>query len=265
MDDGEPISRREGARASIAWLTRRALSATSDVMMPPVCLACRSRLDAHDALCPPCWQQIEFIRPPLCDRLGLPMPFDTGGVMISAAAAARPPDYDRARAAARYVGVVRDLLHAFKYADRPDARRMLGRWLADAAHALLPGADVIVPVPLHRWRLLKRRFNQSAILAAELAHLTGLPADPLALVRRRRTPAQVGLTHDQRRRNVSGAFAVPLGRRDHISGRRVLLVDDVITTGATVEACARALRQSGAARVDVVAVAMVSDAVLLPR
>ena len=243
----------------------RALTAIGDVLMPPVCLSCRSRLDAHDALCPPCWQQVEFIRPPLCDRLGLPMPFDTGGVMISAAAAARAPDYDRARAAARYAGVVRELLHDFKYADRPDARRMLGRWLADAAQDLLAGTDVILPVPLHRWRLLTRRFNQSAILATELAHLTGIPTDPLALVRRRRTLAQVGLTHDQRRRNVSGAFAVPLRVRNRFVGRHVLLVDDVITTGATVEACARALRQVGAARVDVVAVAMVSDAVLMPR
>jgi ComF family protein len=125
----------------------------------------------------------------------------------------------------------------------------------------LAGADVIVPVPLARLRLLSRRFNQAAILGHEVSRLTGIPAAPLALKRRRRTPPQVGLTRDQRRQNVAGAFVVAPGRTARLAGAKVVLIDDVITTGATAEACARALKQAGAVRVDVLALALVTDAV----
>ncbi len=120
--------------------------------MPPVCLACREPLAGHDALCPVCWSGVDFIRPPLCDRLGLPMPFDAGGVMVSAAAVADPPPYGRARAVAAYSGQMRELVHALKFNDRHDVRRLFGRWLVEAGKELLADADVVVPVPLSRWR-----------------------------------------------------------------------------------------------------------------
>jgi ComF family protein len=241
----------------------RALAACADLIMPPCCLICRSALSDHNLLCAPCWAEVSFIRPPLCDVLGIPLPFDTGGRTISAAAAARQPPYERARAVAHYSGAMRTLVHQFKYADRHDARALFGRWLAEAGRELVAGADLIVPVPLARLRLLSRRFNQAAILAQQLSRQTGLPVAPQALERTRATPSQVGLTQDQRRRNVAGAFRVPERRRSAVSGRRVLLVDDVITTGATAEACARALKRAGAARVDVLALAMVTDAALV--
>ena len=194
--------------------------------------------------------------------MGLPLPFDTGERMVSAAALARPPAYDRARAVAHFSGSIRALVHQFKYADRQDARALFGRWLGEAGHELLAGADVIVPVPLTRWRLLTRRFNQAAILAQELSRQSGVVMDPHLLRRTRFTRAQVGLTHDQRRRNVAGAFSVPHNRRRRAGGRSVLLIDDVVTTGATAEACARALKQAGAARVDVLALAMVTNEAL---
>jgi ComF family protein len=159
---------------------------------------------------------------------------------------------------------MRDLVHDLKFRDRHDARRLFGRWLVEAGAELLAGADAIVPVPLTRWRLLGRRFNQAAILAEEISRLTDTPAEPLALVRTRRTQPQVGLTRVQRRKNVAGAFAVASSHAAKISGARVVLVDDVITTGATARACARALKRAGAARVDVLALAMVTDAVLMP-
>ncbi len=229
----------------------------ADFVIPPVCLACRVPLGSRDALCAPCWRQVNFIRHPLCDRLGLPLPYDTGGRMLSAAGAASPPVYGRARAVAHFDGVVRRLVHEFKYADRQDARRLFGRWLVDCAAELIDDADIIVPVPLSRRRLLARRYNQAALLANELSHLTGLPVNPLVLERLRHTSPQVGLTHNQRRRNVAGAFAMADVHGAAVRGRNVLLVDDVITTGATVEASARALQQAGAARVDVVAIALV--------
>jgi ComF family protein len=193
----------------------------------------------------------------------MPLPFDTGERMVSAAAAARPPAYDRARAVAHYSGAMRALVHQFKYADRHDGRALFGRWLAEAGRDLSVGIDVVVPVPLSRLRLLSRRFNQAAILAQELARQTGLAVDPHLLQRTRFTKTQVGLTHDQRRRNLAGAFRVRRNRQAWLDGRRVLLVDDVITTGATVEACARALKRAGAARVDVLALALVTNEALV--
>lgn len=237
----------------------------ADLIVPPTCISCRKPLAVHDALCAKCWRSIKFIRPPLCDRLGIPLPFDVGGRAVSAQAEANPPDYDRARAVAHYDGVLRDLIHRFKYGDSHIGRRLLGRWLAEAGAELLREADVVVPVPLDRWRLLKRRFNQAAILSRELHRLTGIDWDPLILQRTKRTASQVGLTHDQRRRNVQGAFAVDAERAAAVQGRAIVLVDDVITTGATAEACARALKRAGAARVDVLALALVtSDSMINP-
>lgn len=179
--------------------------------------------------------------------------------MISAAAAANPPTYRKARAAARYDGAMRKLIGDFKFRDHQDARRLFGRWLTTAGGELIADADIIVPVPLHRWRLLARRFNQSAMLAKELARVTGLPFAATTLIRSRRTKRQVGLSISQRKSNVQGAFSVRSAKRRVIDGARVLLIDDVITTGATVEACTHALLKSGATHVDVLALAMVTD------
>lgn len=239
---------------------RRLLGAGADLIVPPCCLACRAPLHGHHLLCAPCWREVDFIRAPLCDVTGIPLPFDTGERTVSARALAHPPVYDRARSVAHFSGAMRTLVHQFKYADRHDARALFGRWLVEASLDLQPGIDVIVPVPLSRLRLLTRRFNQAAILAGELSVRTGLPMHPHLLKRARFTSTQVGLTGAQRRRNVAGAFKVPARRVASVRGRNVLLVDDVITTGATVEACARALKRAGAARVDVVALAMVTDA-----
>lgn len=200
-----------------------------------------------------------FIMPPVCDRLGIPLPYDTGALTISAQALADPPVYDRARAVARFDGVMRDLIHGFKYAGKHHPRRLFGRWLAVAGWDILADADLIVPVPLHPLRLIWRRFNQAAILALEIERETGIPADPFVLRRVKRTSSQVGMTADQRRRNVQAAFRVPPDRAGDLAGARIVLVDDVITTGATIDAAARALKVAGAERVDVLALAIVVD------
>jgi ComF family protein len=157
---------------------------------------------------------------------------------------------------------MRTLVHQLKYADRHDARTLLGRWLAEAGRELTPGTDVIVPVPLSRLRLILRHFNQAAVLGGELARQIGVLMDPLLLGRIRRTRSQVGMTREQRRRNVAGAFRVPERRRARLAGRKVLLIDDVLTTGATADACARALKRAGAAHVDVLTLALVTNEVL---
>jgi ComF family protein len=247
------------SRRSALSILRSAALALSDLILPPSCVACQRRLAGHDTLCPSCWRRIDFIRSPLCDRLGIPLPFDTGGPLISAAAVAHPPDFGRARAAALYSGVMRDLIHDLKYRDTHHARRLFGRWLVEAGRDLIADCDVIVAIPLARRRMLTRRFNQSQILANEVSRLSGKTVAPLALVRTRATRSQVGLSRTERERNVSGAFAVRPGQASRIAGKAVLLIDDVITTGATANATARVLLRAGAARVDVLALAIAGD------
>lgn len=257
-DDGNVAVRRRWLRVGRVW-SGKVWSAALNVVLPPLCLGCQARLVDHDALCPDCWRRVDFIRPPLCDRLGLPMPYDTGGVMISAAAAAHPPPFDRARAVARYDGLMRELIHNFKFRDTHDARRLFGRWLLQAGPELVARADCIIPVPLAPMRLLSRRFNQAQILAAEVSRLSGKPLLPLALRRTRATAHQIGLTRRERERNVAGAFAVHPNAIGLVAGKSVLLIDDVMTTGATVSAATKALKKAAAARVDVLTLALVTE------
>lgn len=238
---------------------RAVLSGLVDVLLPRLCLACRERVDGDGGLCPSCWGQIDFIQAPVCERLGIPLPYSGDEPMVSAAALADPPIYARARAAARYNGVMRDLIHALKYRDRQEGVPLFARWLDDAGRGLLAEADLLVPVPLYRWRLWRRRFNQAALLAGAVSKRTGVPVDYALLRRRKRTRSQVGLTSAQRRRNVAGAFSIETNHAEYLSGKRVVLIDDVITTGATVDACARTLKRAGAAQVDVLALARVVD------
>jgi ComF family protein len=154
---------------------------------------------------------------------------------------------------------MRDLIHGFKYRDRQEGVALFSRWLVRAGGELLDDAELIVPVPLYRSRLRRRRFNQSAMLAQGLARLTDIPADCFVLKRVRRTVSQVGLTAEQRVRNVAGAFKVEPSLASQARGKKVVVIDDVITTGATAEACARVLKRAKAARVDVLALARVVE------
>ena len=155
------VAHRVGEAGNTGAPRRRPLAIAArlagDIIMPPRCLVCQVALGQHDALCGTCWSGVDFIRAPLCDRLGIPLPFSTGEVTISGAAVANPPAYDSARAVAHYTGTMRTLIHALKFSDRHDGRVLLGRWLAEAGGDLLGEAQVIVPVPLNRWRLLWRR------------------------------------------------------------------------------------------------------------
>jgi ComF family protein len=226
-------------------------------MLPPCCAACRAAVSDPDALCARCWSEVRFIAPPLCPVYGTPFPYHVGEGVLSAEALSDPPPFRRARSAAIYSDAARRLVHRLKYQDRPDLGRVMAKAMFRVGEELLADCALIVPVPLYRWRLWRRRFNQAAALGAWLARMSGVPQDPLALERIRSTRRQVGLTALQREENVRGAFRVPGATRSRIAGLPVLLVDDVYTSGATAKAATRALLRGGAASVDVLTFARV--------
>jgi ComF family protein len=229
-----------------------------DIALPTLCVACREPVDG-EGVCAACWSKLSFIAPPYCPRLGIPFVYDPGPDLLSMEAIANPPAYTRARAAVRYDDVARTLVHALKYQDRTDLAPAMGRWMARAGHELLDGADALVPVPLHWRRGWSRRYNQSGALARVIERQTGVRLASEALRRVRPTQQQIGLSRSQRATNVQGAFKVATDRKSDIQGRRVVLVDDVLTSGATVDACARALLRAKAASVDVLVFARVVD------
>jgi ComF family protein len=243
-------------RHGAAWL-RSGLRGAVGIVYPPSCIACQAATGEAQALCPGCWGGIGFIERPYCERLGTPFAVDLGEGLVSPAAMVDPPVFARARAVCRFDGTERELVHRLKYGDRTDLALTLGRMMAQAGRELLPDADVIVPVPLHRTQLWSRRFNQAAALAQIVARQSEVPLAPLALARVKRTRQQVGLTRAQRADNLQGAFRVLPNARPQVEGRRVLLVDDVLTTGSTANAAARALLRAGASAVDILTFARV--------
>ncbi len=239
-----------------AWA--RAGRGLLDLVYPPLCILCREPVSDPDSLCPACWGELHFIDGPVCAACGLPFEIDPGEDTLCGACIAHPPSFDKARAILRYDDASKKPILALKHADRLDLVPAFGRWLERSGRSLLAACDMVVPVPLHRMRLWKRRYNQAAELARSIARLTGLPPEPLVLERLRPTPSQGTMPSARaRRRNVRGAFAVPKERRPAVQGKRVLLVDDVLTTGATADACARALKRAGASSVFVLALARV--------
>ncbi|HEX2134294.1 MAG TPA: ComF family protein [Microvirga sp.] len=244
-----------------AKLLRSAVRIALAVVYPPTCIACQAATGEAHALCAGCWSRLRFIERPYCERLGTPFPVDWGEGLLSPAALADPPVFQRARAVALFDDTARGLVHRLKYGDRLELAQALGRMMARAGAELLADADVIVPVPLHPWRLWRRRFNQAMALAAVVSRASGVPCDPFLLARVKRTRSQVGLTKAQRRENLQGAFRVPVEAGPRLRGRRVLLVDDVLTTGSTANAASRALLRGGASAVDVLAFARVAQEV----
>ncbi len=245
----QPVSRvRE-------WLAS-AVAQFSDLLFPPVCASCRRMTGSHRALCSDCWVSVTFMEPPCCSVLGIPFAYDLGEGAVSPEAIANPPAFDRLRSVAAYDGVVRNLVHALKYRDHLELVPMMAGWMVRAGKEHLASADAVLPVPLHRRRLLSRRYNQSAELSRTIARLSGIDHLPRSLVRKRATIHQVGLSRKARMRNVEGAFTVPENLRDTVLGRKLVLVDDVYTTGATANAAARALKRAGAAEVTVLTFAM---------
>lgn len=253
-------------RICAAWEHARAFAAAPhwriaarraiDLVMPPHALDEGADRPFAPGLSAAAWTRIAFVDGPVCDGCGLPFAYDIRS--RCAACLARPRAFDRARCACLYDDASRDLILKLKHGDRPDLARLFALWLHRAAPELLAMCDVVAPVPMHPGRLFRRRYNQAAEIARPLARLAGRRHLPDVLVRSRDTGGQGGRSRRGRREAVRGAFSAPAPAR--VQGLRILLVDDVLTTGATAEACARALKKAGAAAVDVAVVARVQEA-----
>lgn len=240
----------------------RAFAALADSLYPSSCVVCRAETEGPPGLCAECFREAAFLTGAVCDRCGAPVPDGEGDDRQCDSCVHAPPVFDRGRAALLYDGAGRRIALQLKHADRLDLAKPAALWMLRAGGDLVARADLIAPVPLHWTRLVRRRSNQAAELARALAKAAGRRGAfaPDLLIRTRRTPSQEGRTREERHENMRGAFAIRRRWAGRLEGARVLLVDDVMTTGATLSACAEACREAGAATVDALVLARVARA-----
>ena len=228
---------------------RSAARIVLDFALPPRCPGCGSVAEEDHRFCLTCWQKLHFLGEPCCARCGLPFPFDQGKGAECGKCLASPPEYDRLRAAVAYGEIARKVALKLKYGRRPGVAGTMASFMH--RHLIEDKEALLVPVPLHRWRIWKRGYNQSALIAAALAKRSGHAAHAELLERSKATPVLRGMNRRERAEAVRGAFRVPDRARAKIAGRSIILVDDVHTSGATANACAKALKRAGAGQVDI--------------
>lgn len=249
-------------RFDVTRKIRNLIAKASEVLVPSTCLTCDRFVDTQGGCCPQCWNQLRFITKPFCPVMGSPFSIDMGESFLSAEAISDPPPFEKLRAVLIYDELARKLVSSIKYSDRTDLIRWVANWMHVSGQEVIEDADMIMPVPLHASRLRNRRFNQAGELAHRLAQLNDKEFMPEILVRKKSTRQQVGLSESERARNVSGAFIVPQEMKINLKGKRVLLVDDVYTTGATAKAATRALKRGGASQINVLVFAKVETYVV---
>lgn len=232
-------------------------SQVPELLVPSTCLTCDRFVDKQGGCCPNCWGQMRFVTKPLCPVMGSPFSIDMGDSFLSAEAIANSPPFDKLRTVLLYDDLARKLISSIKYSDRADLLRWVANWMHIAGKEIIEEVDAIIPIPLHPSRLRQRRFNQAGELANQLARMNNKDFLSDTLIRKKPTRQQVGLTESQRARNVSGAFVVPEEMKIQLKGRRVLLIDDVYTTGATAKAATRALKRGCASHINVLVFAKV--------
>lgn len=239
-------------------MMRTILGGMTNAVYPPSCLSCREETITPSGLCATCWAETGFIGGLACRCCGLPLAGDAGDEAFCDSCLQSPPAFRRGRAALLYQGGGRRMALALKHGDRLDMVRPLAAWMAKAGQEVLEQCDMIAPVPLHWRRLLMRRYNQSAELTRVLGQMTARRVIPDLLLRQRMTPSQDGLDRAQRFANQQGAFKMHPRYVSQVHGKFILLVDDVMTTGATLSACAETCLAAGAQQVDVLVLARVA-------
>jgi len=232
-----------------------------DLFLPPLCLVCDEPVGGTATLCPTCWKKIQYISLPFCACCGVPFDFPVADGTLCGACLEDAPQFKSARAALLYDDVSKILVLGFKHGDRTHEAKAMAVWMQRAGGAFWEQADALMPVPLHRWRLFHRRYNQSALLAKEIGALTGKRVLFDVLKRLRATPSQGHLKRKERKENVRGAFGVSDKYKKLVENKTLLLIDDVLTTGATVNECARTLLKAGAKQVYVLTLARVKSVV----
>ncbi len=237
---------------------RKKLQSAIRAIYPPECLVCRADTSDEFGLCGACWADAPFITGLVCDGCGMPLPGqDATETTLCDSCLIAPQPWGKGRAVFLYRGSARRMILSLKHGDRQDLVRPMCRWLLPLTHKLAGPETLLVPVPLRASRLFFRRYNQAALLTQALARVSGLQTCPDALKRIRKTRPQEGMSRQARQENQRGAFAVPAAKQPTLTGRHILLVDDVMTSGATLAACAEACFAAKAARVDVIALARV--------
>lgn len=226
-----------------------------DLLWPPQCPSCSTLVQDAGRLCVACWEELTFIVAPQCVCCGVPLSDGFDDVTLCGECLRARPPFEQARAACVYDEASRALILPFKHADRTDLLPTIVNLLQRPVGPMLARADIVIPVPLHWTRLLSRRYNQAALISNKLARIGNARAIPDLVIRKKRTPSQGGRSKRGRQRNVKGAFRVPERYRSQLRDQRVLLVDDVMTTGATVSEVSRVLLKAGAGAVDVITIA----------
>jgi ComF family protein len=247
------------------WILKTVSYWAAEAVLPPRCPVSGDLVDAHGMVAPQVWQNLDFIIDPMCQKCGMPFGFDAdgGGVEglgddhLCVNCLSYPPEYHKARSVVHYNDGSKSMILAFKHGDQTHLVRSFIPWIKQAGRKILGDVDVIIPVPLHRWRLLRRRYNQAALIGERLSGETGIYFLVDGLIRKRATPAQGHLTIQERKDNVKEAFTVNPKYAADFKDKNVVLIDDVYTTGATVNECACVLKDAGAARVDVLTLARV--------
>ncbi|MEP3247098.1 MAG: ComF family protein [Sneathiella sp.] len=240
-----------GFLRSVKHIASRSGGAALDLLFPAQCARCREPVGAAGSLCANCWPDVTFISAPFCEQCGYPFEYEVGTGMTCGNCLADPPPFTQGRSVLKYDAESRDMILSFKHADRTDQAPVFANWMVRTAGDILSEDVLITPVPLHSRRLIKRRFNQSALLAGAIAKITNKRLIQDLLIRKRATPSQGSKSFKGRFRNVKGAFSVNTRWLTKVKGEHVILVDDVYTTGATVAACSQCLLKAGAREVSV--------------
>lgn len=226
-----------------------------DIIYPPRCIMCMGNVHENGNICATCWGDVNFISDPQCELCGFPFDFDTQIELICAGCMKEKPRFAKARAVFLYDDASRKMITSFKYNDRTENRTAYARWMARVGADMLKDADILVPVPIHFGKLFLRKYNQAGILAQELVKISGGRCILNALIRKRYTKTQAGFNRNLRFKNIKGAFAVNQKHLSKLQNKKILLIDDVITTGATAEECTKILLKAGVAKVEVLTLA----------